>query len=480
MQAVDSTSSLGTMTDEFLDRCHKKFKADPSNVVLRNTITSVGTIPVSTDSNRVNEVSHVFMNSIKKKNLKATDQGHSGRCWMFAGLNLFRHAIINGMGIDNFEFSESYLFFYDKFERANTFLKWFIDNPNFTPQDREFNFQLSSSMEDGGWFNCFANLVNKYGLVPKDSMKESANSGYSEEMNHLIKEKLHSTVNWFRNHPKEDLEAKREEVMEDIYKMLVMFLGEPPQSFNWAFTNDDDEEGSNIISYLSPLKFKDMIMPGLNLNEDFVNIVNLPIKNRLEYGKLYSIRETSNVYGGIPSVMLNMPIEELTKYAKKSILSGFPVWFSADVMQDLHPWYSTLDDKLLNHEVVFGNVQKGYDKGSRIEMQTTQGCHAMTLTGVNIDEKGKPINWQVENSWGYFDNETPGEDGWFNMSHSWFEKYVVEIVVHKNYLSRTVRKLLKQKPIEINPWDSIAPATKSTCIDAPPGIWDRYKRKQKV
>mgnify|MGYP003971997903 CR=1 FL=1 len=459
------------LSSDFLEDCRKRFKEDPSNTAFRNAITMTGTLPISTDSNRVNEVSHVFMNSIKKKNLKATDQGHSGRCWMFAGLNMFRHAIINGMDIENFEFSETYLFFYDKFERSNTFLKWFIDNPGSKPEDRDFSYILAMNMEDGGWFNCFANLVNKYGLVPKDAMKETANSLYSEDMNHLIKEKLHSAVHWFRKNPKKDLEAKREEVMTDIYKLLVLFLGEPPHSFKWAFTKDENEQAS-ILYGITPNMFKNMITSGLEMH-DFYSLVNLPISSRLKYKTLYSIKETSNIYEGQNCNMLNMPIEELTKYAKKSILSGFPVWFSGDVSQDLHPWYSALDDKLIDHKTVFGPVQKGYDKGARLEMCTTQGNHAMTLTGVNLDENGNPINWQVENSWGYYDHETPGEDGWFTMSHSWFKKYLVEIVIHKNYLSRTVRKLFDQKPIELNPWDSVAPATRIGCVDAPKNLWKR-------
>lgn len=460
---------------DFLERCSKKFKTNPSNVALRNTITSVGTIPVSTDSNVVNDVSHVFLNSIKKKNLKATNQGHSGRCWMFAGLNMLRHSVINGMGIDNFEFSETYLFFYDKLERANTFLKWFIDNPGFNPGEREFDYQLAFNMQDGGWFNCFTNLVDKYGLVPKNAMKETANSEYSEDMNKIMKEKLHSAVNWFRKHPDADLEKKRREVLSDIYRLLVLFLGEPPKHFKWDFTLDDEEHTTTILAGITPLKFKETVTPNLDLQEDFVNIANLPIQDRLEYKKLYKIKETSNIYGGKCSTILNMHIDDLAKFAKKSILSGFPVWFSADVMQDLHPWYSTLDDNLVNHKQIFGNVQGGYNKGSRIEMQTTQASHAMTLTGVNLDEKGNPINWQVENSWGYFDNETPGEDGWFTMSHSWFKKYVMEVVVHKNYLNNSTRKLLEQEPIQLDPWDNIAPAIRVGCVDAPKNLWKNKK-----
>ena len=97
--------------EDFLSECEEKFAADPSNVIARNAIVSVGSAWATTNSNRVNEISHVFLNTVKKKNLKATNQEHSGRCWMFAGLNTFRHMMISALNLENFEFSEVYLFF---------------------------------------------------------------------------------------------------------------------------------------------------------------------------------------------------------------------------------------------------------------------------------------------------------------------------------------------------------------------------------
>jgi bleomycin hydrolase len=167
---------------------------------------------------------------------------------------------------------------------------------------------------------------------------------------------------------------------------------------------------------------------------------------------------------------LNVKIRDLAKYAMKSIAAGFAVWFVADVGKHFNPIYSTLDDQLDDRDLVFGRPRK-FRKGDRITFRNVQGNHAMALTGFNLDDKGRPISWQVENSWGYYDHETPGADGFLFMSHSWFEKYVMEIVVHKEFLSRTTRRNLKKEPILLYPWDSMAPATRAGCVDAP----RRYK-----
>jgi len=462
------------LTRDFIEGCNKRFKKDKSNIIARNAITSVGATLSSTDSNVANDVTHVFMNTIKKAGVKATNQGYSGRCWMFAGLNMFRHSVIHGMKLENFEFSETYLFFYDKLERSNSYLRWIIDNPESKPGDREFDYMVESSLQDGGWWNCFSNLVTKYGLIPKNAMKETFHSGDSEEMNKILLDKLHETANWIRSNPKKDLEKKIEDTMEEIYKNLVYFLGEPPKDFSWCFTND--EEDSTIIDKLTPMMFKNLVIPTLDLN-DFISLANIPCE-RIKYNKRYKILETSNIRGGNECEVLNLRIEELKKYAMKSLLSGFPVWFVGDVSQSFHPWYSTLDDRLIDNSLFFGKNDKKFNKGKRIEFLNVQGNHAMCLTGVNLDEKGRPISWQVENSWGYCDKDTPGEDGWLSMSDSWFEKYVTEVVIHKNYLSRSILKLNEKEPIKINPWDCMAPALKANCVDAPRS-WKNRKEVKK-
>jgi len=461
-------SSSVCISEEFLAQCERKFKSDPVNIVARNAINSVGSMFSTINSNRVNQISHIFLNSVKRKNLHATNQGASGRCWMFAALNTFRHVLINALDLEQFEFSEVYLFFWDKLERANSYIKWFMDHPDTPPDDRACEYMLSDYMSDGGWWNTFANLVNKYGLVPMSAMKETYQSDDSDAMNKIIKERLDWAVNHIRTNYKkmsaEDMEKFRQDVIQRIYDILVKFLGEPPKEFNWYLNHNEDEK-CNIVTKLTPQKFLTMVAPSIDMNEDFVTLAHIPTKG-LKYYTKYRIRQTNNVQEGELCTVYNVPLSELVRCAIKSISGGFAVWFVGDVSKSFNWFYSCLDDKLDDHSIVFGETEK-FDKGDRILLRNVQGNHAMALTGFNLDEKGLPVNWQVENSWGYHDSETPGMDGFLNMSHTWFEKYVTQIVVHKEFLSRSLKKKIESVPIDLDPWDCMAPALKVQGVGQP-------------
>jgi bleomycin hydrolase len=460
---------------EFLRECNEEFYKDSSNIISRNAIVAIGSMIATTNSNHVNNIDHVFMNSIKKKNIKSTNQGHSGRCWMFSGLNMFRHSVIQALELENFEFSETYLFFWDKLERSNRYLRWFIDNPEVKTDDQSFKFMTREYTGDGGWWNMFSNLVNKYGLIPKSAMKETFQSDDSDDMNQILNDRLQACANFIinnKNMKKVELEKLRKTTIKQIYNILVKFLGEPPKKFRWSYTND--ENIPNTIIDLTPLQFTEMVIPNVELN-DFVVLTHLP--GKLEEKKLYEVKYTNNVYEGSNFKFLNLSIQDLIKYASKSILSGMPVWFAADVCKDFNPYHSTLDDRLSDEDMVFGK-KHSFSKGDRITFNNLQANHAMSLIGVNFGTDKKPESWQVENSWGYLDNETPGEDGFLYMSNTWFEKNVMQIVVHKNYLNRSIIKLLKQKVNLLDPWDCSAPATKIKPMDAPK-IYERINNSKK-
>ena len=470
-----SESDTPDINTKFLQKCEEEFNSNPSNVISRNAIVAIGSMISTTNSNRINDINHVFMNSIKKKNLRSTNQGQSGRCWMFSGLNMFRHSVIQALNLENFEFSETYLFFWDKLERSNSYLRWFIDHPKIESTDIAFTYMVDSYMTDGGWWNTFSNLVIKYGLIPKSAMKETWQSNQSEDMNKVMNEHLQSCANFItknRDLPEKELLKIKEKTIGQIYSILVKFLGEPPKNFSWPYTNEENE--STIINNIDPKMFVDMLLPGIDMN-DFIVLSHIPTKE-LKYKKLYELKYTNNIYEGKNGQLINLPMNELVKYAQKSILAGMPVWFAADVSQDFNPYHSSLDDKLSDSNLVFGDTYK-FNKGEQITFRHLQANHAMSLIGININSKGQPESWQVENSWGFWDNETPGEDGFLYMSHSWFKKNVLEVVIHKNFLSRTILNLLSQKPEILNPWDSIAPALRIKPVDAPPNYKGMLKKK---
>lgn len=464
-QKVNNTHSVLNITPEFLNECQEEFNRDPANIIARNAVVTVGCQFSTTNSNRLNEISHVFLNTVKKRNLKATNQGQSGRCWMFAALNTFRHILIKLLDLENFEFSETYLFFWDKFERCNSYMQWFIDHPEFESDSRETEYMLMYYMTDGGWWNTFANLINKYGLVPKGTMNETATSGDSEELNQVLKNLIDNCVNtlYKRNWTRERKITYKTQTLQQIYNTLVKFLGEPPKKFSWTFTSGEEP---NIIMDLTPQKFSSMVMPNLDFNDDFIVLTNCPTKD-MALNQAYTIKYTNNVYDGKPCTLFNTHIEELEKYAMSSIASGIAVWFVADVSQSFNWYHSALDDQLDDKERVFGSISK-FSKGERITLRNVQGNHAMALTGFNLDERGRVVSWQVENSWGYWDNETPGLDGFLMMSSTWFRKYVIEIVVMKQFLTRAMTQTVnKHEPIEIEPWDSMAPATRVGVCNPP-------------
>jgi bleomycin hydrolase len=471
----ESTQNVD-ISNDFLSQCEKDFKANPVNIIARNAVASVGSLFSTINSNRVNKLNYIFMNTVKKKNLKATNQGHSGRCWMFAALNTFRHILIKTLELDNFEFSETYLFFYDKLERCNSYLRWFMDNPNQTPDDKGYEYMITQYMGDGGWFSTFANLVNKYGLVPKDCMNETASSSDSDDMNQILKEHIDSAVNYMRkkklsNEQKENI---RQQTMKQVYNTLVKFLGEPPITFDWSFSTEEDS--GNIISSITPKEFLQMVAPNINMIKDFVCLANVPTED-LKMNTNYVINCTNNVYEGERVTFYNTSSEEMSKYVVKSIMNGFAVWFVADVSQGFNWFHSALDDELDDHKTVFGDFEYKFSKGDRIKMRNIQGNHAMAIVGFNLDHNENVINFCVENSWGYSDNEIPGMDGFLTMSYSWFKKYVTHIVIHRNFLSRTMREKVKVKPIELNAWDSISPAILTNGASVPNNYLDILKIK---
>ena len=443
---------------EFLENCEKKFRQNPVNVIARNAINSVGVMFSTINSERWNNVSHVFTNTVKRKGVKATDQGASGRCWMFAALNTFRHLIMKALNLENFEFSETYLYFWDKLERSNTFLHWFIDHPDCTPDNRAYNYMITEYMSDGGWWNTFANLVEKYGLVPKTAMRETVQSSDSDDMNSIIERILLESVNYLRYRPEINKEEFRLQTLQKIYDTLVKFLGQPPKRFNWNWqiiTEEDDNLEAITVPNLTPEKFRDITMGGYNFRNDFLVLAHIP---NLEYYKNFRVNLTNNVYEGQSCILYNVPIEEMAKYARKSISKGISVWFVADVKKHFNWYTSTLDDQLDDSKLIFEPSYE-FNKGDRITMRELQGNHAMALTGYNTDEKGRTISWQVENSWNYWDNLTPGLDGFLAMSQSWFEKYITQIVVNKKFLTRSFLNRYNNSSVEeLNPWDSMAPA----------------------
>jgi len=489
------------LSPELIANWQKEFDLDATNRIIRNAIVSVGSSFTATDVDEARKIDHIFVNSLKVPDVHATDQEYSGRCWIFAGLNVFRHMVINALEMDGFEFSQTYLFFYDKLEKANMFLKLMIElrheiyDPNdwSNAQSRYIEELLSEPVYDGGYWNMFANLVDKYGLVPKSAMPETFQSGQTEDMNNEINHRLRTWAHFIRSgsgsetRTDEELNQMKTEWVKQIHGILVKYLGHPPVNFKYSFKHkykhsgeDIDEDGDiDFLSILkasdgrrlekmTPLEFKEMLLPGLVLSEDYVAIGNYPKiyasspgnNVRSEWNKCYEIKNSSNVEGGKPMRVYNLEINKLKEYASMSIEHGKPVWFAGDVSKGFDSWYSALDEKLVRTDTIFGPVgTELLDKGSRLLYKDSTANHAMTMVGVDYNEsdgENKASKWQVENSWGYHSPSTPGLDGFLYMSDDWFTENVFEVIIHRKIVERDNKRLLNKKPIVLKPWDRVS------------------------
>jgi len=151
---------------------------------MQNALTSVDAKEIAQNRDILAAHETKFSHRIKTKGI--SNQKRSGRCWMFAGFNTIKPVLMNNLDVGQFEFSHIYLQFWDKMEKANKFLEYMIDFRDRDLMDREVVFLLKHPCPDGGYWENFADLVGKYGVIPKEAMAETASSESTGMMNRML------------------------------------------------------------------------------------------------------------------------------------------------------------------------------------------------------------------------------------------------------------------------------------------------------
>jgi bleomycin hydrolase len=421
---------------EMIKDFSKKFNENNTNLLARNSISSNPLRNVLINQNILQTRRKIFSKKIDIES-KASDQESSGRCWLFAFLNVIRLKMIKKYKLPaEFEFSQNYLFFWDKFEKANFFLHNMIELKKEPQESRLISYFLTNPISDGGQYNMIISLVKKYGLIPKVCMAETYHSSNSSELDDVLSNKLRDYAEKIRNFSNFDIKH----ALEEVYRLLVIFLGEPPKDIVWEFYNN--KKYKKIAT--TPLQFYKKYVPFRV--DDMITLINAPVKNRPLYN-IYDIKYFGNVIGGEKTNYINCPIEDLINIAKKSIDGGDALFFGSDVNMNINARIGLMNNDLYNLEKFF-QFKIDMDKGKRLQYGISRINHAMILRGYN-QENRKINRWLVENSWG-----NSGEfDGDIIMNHNWFIENVFEIVVNKKYIPKNIRDVLKKKPIMLEPWD---------------------------
>jgi bleomycin hydrolase len=441
------------ITSREIRRFLASFDRDPKNVLALNAVTENGIAAVALSRKEVDRINYTFSHMIESP--EATNQEQSGRCWLFSGLSLLSFEAMKKLNVETFELSEVYQMFWDKLEKANYFLECIIETRNEPLNSRMVQALLADPLSDGGQWDMFVNLVDKYGVVPKSSMPETDSSGNSDPMNTLLVAKLREYAKTLR-----DLFAKGVSVkelrktkcdsLEEFYRMLTIHLGKPPSSFCWEW--QDKQKAFHKHGNITPKEFYKKYV-GLDL-DDLVCLINAPTDDK-PYNRLYTVQYLGNVIEGRPVRYLNVDMPTLKKAAVESIKDNHAVWFGCDVGQMLETEMGAMDLNVYDYELVYGTDFK-LDKAGRLDYRNSEMTHAMVLTGVDLDDKGKPTKWRVENSWG----AKIGDRGYMCMMDEWFDQYLYEITVRKKYLPPKLLKVLSTKPILLPPWDPMGTLAK--------------------
>ncbi|MBM6881741.1 C1 family peptidase [Bacteroides caecigallinarum] len=448
------TAALGAMaisagaqqiTETDLKDIQSSFVMDASTKALQNIITNDANLrKLSLNRDIQGETDHYFKYKVDVKGI--TDQQQSGRCWMFTSMNVLRPSVMKQFNIKEFDFSHNYNYFWDMFEKSNLFLENAIATAGHDMLERDVEFYFRTPVGDGGVWNLFYNIAEKYGVVPQNIMPETAHSNNTTQMRSVLNEclrtggyELRTMVN-SKKSKKEITEAKKN-ILKDVYRILSLCLGNPPSQFEWRYETSDGE-----IKTLktTPKEFYNMIKPENYNPESYVMIMNDPTR---EYYKVYEIANYRNTYEGVNWVYLNLPNDVIKKAAISSIKANEAMYASCDVAM-----YNSADGvchpEMFDYSSLFG-VKLDMDKKARILTRESASAHAMTLMAVDTDENDQPLKWQFENSWG----PTAGHNGYMTFTDKWFDEYMFRIVINKKYLDDESSKAAKQKPITLPAWD---------------------------
>jgi bleomycin hydrolase len=436
-------ADTGGLSADDIEKIRGSFEMDSHTRAMYNSITNTDVSTLALNRDIVRTHNELFSHKIETKGI--TNQKSSGRCWLFAGLNVLRPVALDKHNLEEFELSQNYLTFWDKLEKANCFLENIIEFRKRDLMDREMEFILRNPIPDGGYWENVVNLVEKYGAIPKRIMPETNSSSSTRSMNKLIGRKLRADAVKLREMAKnkksvKKLRAEKEKMLADVYKMLVLNLGEPPKQFEWRF-----EDANSVLSEpktYAPNEFYDEFV-GVDVRE-YVDIFNDPSK---EYGKHYSIGLTRNIRDGDDNHFVNVEIEVLKEIAVKAVLDDEPVWFACDVGKDQNRDHGIMAMGMYDYDSVYG-VDMTMTKAQRSLFRESVPNHAMVFIGVDIRDD-KPVKWLVENSWG----DDKGSKGKWTLYDTWFDTNVYSVMVKKKYVPVEILEILEQPPIKLPPWD---------------------------
>lgn len=451
--------TAGALSRDLIDSLREGYEMDAGDLARHNAVTNTEINKLALNRSVIAGEDGHFSHKIKGKGI--TNQKASGRCWMFAGFNVMRPKVIHEQGLEKFEFSTSYLQFWDKMEKSNLYLEDVIELRNADRLDREWLLINEWMVGDGGWWNYVTGLIGKYGVVPASVMPETHSSENTRTMNLVLERLLRSRANDLLESAKKgadvgSLREQKKKALADVYRFLAINLGEPPTEFEWRYKlkNDKDDGKKNDDAVLPPVAeklsenkkyspqsfYREFV--GVDL-DDFVCLYNDPSQ---KMGGHFRFHRARNMAGSAEMNFANITTGEMKEIAVKSVLANEPMWFAVNMGFDQSTEHGLMEVDLFDYETLF-DVELDLSKADRSRFGAGASNHAMVLMGVDLKD-GEPQKWLVENSWG----DAKGRKGQWTLYDDWFTEHVYTIIVNKRHVPKETLEVFKEEPEVLPAW----------------------------
>ncbi len=446
---------------------------------LGDALRSAGLVGIEASQNIISYHDNMYTVTLPEGRIK--NQNKSGRCWIFAGLNAEenRHYVLKDLPIES-EFSRTYLHFFNMLERANSHLDNLISMRKGSNRIKSTTLQkhFNPKIEDGGFYEDFLFLVEKYGIVPVSAMPETFNSLNSEtvlaQLNDYITAKSlelwsfseniagqskdpfqrfidHRLQNSAKLNETSDLpklneqqleliEAKKEEILRGVWKILETNLGRPPQKFITKILAN----GKTELREFTPLDFSKGYLK-FDPNR-FVTVGNLPNRNQplLLEVKYPNMQRKMKV--------LNLGPERMKELIKAMIDSGQPVWFASDVSHSIDHTTGVMHPLIKNADGLYPFSPEEKPQDLSVSKKNYLGLindnHAMVFFQYDMPMGVSwPIKYGVENSW----TAAVGTGGNYHAYPTWIDQNVGQIIIDISLLTPEERAVLEGHPHQLSP-----------------------------
>ena len=434
----------GAISIEMLKEIKTYYDDSETTKALTNAVTANDISKLALNWENTGKIDSYFSHKVKVKGI--TDQKSTGQCWLYTGLNVIRPVVIEKQNLKEFYFSQDFSFFWDQLEKANLFLEGVIQTKERGMDDKLVEWLFKHPIADGGVWSGFVGVVKKYGAIPYDVMPDTYSGANTRIMSRFIRRKLKEDGLKLREmysngHTDIELRNIKTKMLGEVYRMLAISLGEPPEEFTWRF-EDRDGKVTEPRTY-TPVEFYNEVV-GIDL-DDYILFMDDPTK---EYGKLYEIEFDRNVFESMNWQFINLQADDFKPFAVKSIIDNEAMYFSCDVGKQLNKEKGILDVNNFDYSNLFG-VDFDMDKSQRIITFESGSTHGMALVAVDLDINGNIKKWLLENSWG----EKSGYKGYLIMTDAWFDEYMFRLVINKKYVNDEILKIMEQEPVLLPPWD---------------------------